>query len=80
MEGLFLCVAILLFGKEGGGGQGSTVVQDRFLPAGKWRVLDFDFMSTVMSNIVHLAEERDWISTGVALHECLEVLQDLFLR
>ncbi|KAK7100068.1 sister chromatid cohesion protein DCC1-like [Littorina saxatilis] len=47
---------------------------------GKWRVLDFDFMSTVMSNIVHLAEERDWISTGVALHECLEVLQDLFLR
>ena len=47
---------------------------------GAWRVLDFDHLSTVMSHIVHLAEERDWLHAGVPLQDCLDVLQELFPR
>ena len=43
-------------------------------------MLDFDHLSTVMSHIVQLAEERDWLHAGVPLQDCLDVLQDLFPR
>ncbi|XP_076462802.1 sister chromatid cohesion protein DCC1-like [Babylonia areolata] len=47
---------------------------------GCWRVLDFDYLSTVMSHIVQLAEERDWMQSGVPLQDTLDVLHDLFPR
>ncbi|KAK7490469.1 hypothetical protein BaRGS_00018255 [Batillaria attramentaria] len=47
---------------------------------GYWRMLDFDYLSTVMSHIVQLAEEGDWLQTGVPLADCLAVLEELFPR
>ncbi|KAL8615987.1 hypothetical protein ACOMHN_014949 [Nucella lapillus] len=45
---------------------------------GHWRVLDFDYLSTVMTHIIQLSEERDWIQDGVPLQDTLDVLHDLF--
>ncbi|XP_025111078.1 sister chromatid cohesion protein DCC1-like isoform X1 [Pomacea canaliculata] len=47
---------------------------------GFWRVLDFDHLSTVLSHVIQLSEEGDWINTGIPLAECIEVLQELFPR
>ena len=43
-------------------------------------MLDFDYLSTVVSHIIQLCEERDWLFAAVPVKECVQVLEDLFPR
>ncbi|KAL4236383.1 Sister chromatid cohesion protein DCC1 [Mactra antiquata] len=47
---------------------------------GYWRVLDFDYLVQIMTHIIQLSDENDWLHTGVPIEECLNVLQELFPR
>ncbi|XP_005107055.1 sister chromatid cohesion protein DCC1 [Aplysia californica] len=46
--------------------------------SGYWRVLDFEFLSTVVYHVLQLCDENDWLTTGVDLAQCCDVLQELF--
>ena len=50
------------------------------LVTGYWRLLDFDFLTQVLSHILQLAEEEDWLYTGVPVKSCCDVLEELYLR
>lgn len=47
---------------------------------GYWRVLDFDFLVQVMTHLVQLCDENDWIHSGLPIEECVSVLQELYPR
>ncbi|CAL1540282.1 unnamed protein product [Lymnaea stagnalis] len=47
---------------------------------GKWRLLDFEFSGSVIYHIIQLCEERNWLSEGVNMEECCQVLGELFPR
>ena len=48
--------------------------------SGYWRILDFQFLSLVLSHIIQLCDENDWIKAGIPYQECMETLVELFPR
>lgn len=47
---------------------------------GYWRILDFQFLSLVLSHIIQLSDENDWIKSGIPYQECMQTLEELFPR
>lgn len=47
---------------------------------GYWRILDFQFLSLVLSHIIQLCDENDWIRAGIPYQECMQILEELFPR
>lgn len=47
---------------------------------GYWRLLEFDFLTQVLSHILQLTEEEDWLFAGVPVKSCCDVLGELYLR
>jgi len=46
--------------------------------AGFWRVLDFEFFSSVIFHVLQLCEEQDWLQEGVDVSQCCLTLGELF--
>ncbi|XP_063402344.1 sister chromatid cohesion protein DCC1-like isoform X1 [Mytilus trossulus] len=47
---------------------------------GHWRILDFQFLSLVLSHVIQLCDENDWIKSGMPYEECMKTLEELFPR
>jgi len=48
------------------------------LIAGFWRVLDFEFFSSVIFHVLQLCAEQDWLQAGLDVSQCCRTLGDLF--
>jgi len=45
---------------------------------GHYRMLEFEFLSSVVFHILQLCEEHDWLATGLDVAQCCQVLGELF--
>ncbi|XP_059178011.1 sister chromatid cohesion protein DCC1-like [Physella acuta] len=56
------------------------VAMNACLIQGFWRLVEFEYMATVLYHVIQLCGERDWLDEGINMDECCHVLADLFPR